>query len=295
MSKLITKIQNLNPKNKKIIVGALFLWSLTLISSGSIMALSKKPVTKTTNKVQFKIVQKQVKSKNIVLKDMSQEINNPLSVNVTDYLKNATTLDPKIIKELKLDTSAVNVTEAGSYTYTITYKEKKYNGTFTITAKPLPDVTLTLKDLNIEVGSTLSTDASTYITETITDEVKAALKIDLTNIDTSKAGSYQYTITYNGKLYTGKVTVYQPQANYELKCTDKEANSLSADALKNDRQLTCSIYNNGTTTGDTVLANEDSKINCKKITDTDTSCDIMWVANYKNKTYYQTITYTIVK
>ena len=33
---------------------------------------------------------------------------------------------------LRLDTSTVKITEAGKYTYTITYKKKKYNGNIDI-------------------------------------------------------------------------------------------------------------------------------------------------------------------
>ena len=69
---------------------------------------------------------------------------------------------------------------------------------------------LTLKTLNLEVGSALSTDIQNYITETLTDEVKQNIKLDLTNVNTAQAGNYQYTVTYNGRLYTGTITIYEP-------------------------------------------------------------------------------------
>ena len=131
-------------------------------------------------------------------------------MNVKDYLENANDIDNKIINELQLDTSMVNVNQAGDYTYTITYKKKTFNGTFTIKEKPLPDMVLTLKTLNLEVGSALSTDIQNYITETLTDEVKQNIKLDLTNVNTAQAGNYQYTVTYNGRLYTGTITIYEP-------------------------------------------------------------------------------------
>ena len=70
---------------------------------------------------------------------------------------------------------------------------------------------LTLKNLNLETGSALSTDVQTYITEKLTTEVKKNIKLNLTNVNTAQAGSYQYTVTYNGRLYTGTITIYTPQ------------------------------------------------------------------------------------
>ena len=35
-------------------------------------------------------------------------------------------MDEKVLKSLKLDTSLVNINQAGDYNYTITYKKKKY-------------------------------------------------------------------------------------------------------------------------------------------------------------------------
>ena len=175
------------------------------------MSFMNTQITKTTK--ELKITQKRVanmKSNEILLKPMEQEINQPISMNVKDYLENANDIDNKIINELQLDTSMVNVNQAGDYTYTITYKKKTFNGTFTIKEKPLPDMVLTLKTLNLEVGSALSTDIQNYITETLTDEVKQNIKLDLTNVNTAQAGNYQYTVTYNGRLYTGTITIYEP-------------------------------------------------------------------------------------
>lgn len=204
--------KNLSNKQRYIIASAIAIWGIIFIGSGVTMTLMDKPVTKT--KSELKITQKRVanmKSNEIRLKNMEQEINQPLSVNVADYLENANDIEDKIIKELQLDTSMVNATQAGTYTYTIKYKKKTFNGTFTIKEKPLPDMVLTLKNLNLEVGTALSTEIQTYITETLTDEVKQNIKINLTNVNTAQAGSYQYTVTYNGRLYTGTITVFEPQ------------------------------------------------------------------------------------
>lgn len=206
-------MKKLTNKQAKIISLALATWGIILIGSGTAMSLMEKPVEKS--KVELKVVQKRVaetKSNEIKLKDMELQINEPLSVNIKDYLENPNDIEDNIIKILKLDTSMININQAGTYTYTITYKKKKFNGTFTIKEKPLPEVeTMTLKTLNLELGSTLSTDISTYITETLTDEVKANTKLNLSNVNTSQSGNYQYTVTYNGKLYTGTIIIYEPQ------------------------------------------------------------------------------------
>lgn len=210
-------LKNITPKQRNIIVATVSIWGFILIGSGVTMNLMSKPATAVT-KQEIKITQKRVanmKSNEIRLKEMEQEINQPLSMNIKDYLENANDIEDSILQELKLDTSMVNVNQAGNYTYTITYKKKTFNGAFKIKEKPLPDMILTLKNLNLELGSALSTDLTTYINETLTDEVKANVKLNLTNVNTAQAGSYQYTVTYNGRLYTGTITIFEPQKTEE--------------------------------------------------------------------------------
>lgn len=203
--------KSLSKKQKYIIAGFTAVWGLVFIGSGVSMSLMNTPVTKTKN--ELKVTQKRVanmKSNEIRLKSMEQEINQPISMNIKDYLENVNDIDEKIINELQLDTSMVNVNQAGNYTYTITYKKKTFNGSFTIKEKPLPDMVLTLKSLNLEVGSALSTDIQNYIAETLTEEVKQNIKLNLSNVNTATPGPYQYTVTYNGRLYTGTITIYEP-------------------------------------------------------------------------------------
>lgn len=223
-------LKNTTYKQRTIIIVTLMIWSVIFIGSGISMQMMDKPKTKT--KTELKITQKRVanmKSNEILLKSMEQEINQPLSMNIKDYLENVDDIDNTILNELKLDTSMVNANQAGTYTYTVTYQKKTFNGTFEIKEKPLPDMVLTLKSLNLELGSALSTDIQTYITETLTDEVKNNVKLDLTNVNTAQAGNYQYTVTYNGRLYTGNITIYEPQKAeekdpYEQQKTDCETN-----------------------------------------------------------------------
>lgn len=230
-------INNLTNKQIKMISITIAVWGLILIGSGSFMATIEKPTT--ISQVKLKVVQKRVaeiKSNEIKLKDMELEINQPLSVNVKDYLENVNDIDEKIIKALKLDTSTVNINEAGTYTYTITYKNKKFNGNFTIKEKELPDTTMTLKNLSLEIGTSLSTDIQTYVVETLSDEIKANTKLDLSSVNTAQGGNYQYSVTYNGKLYTGTITIYQPQITNSP--TQKEENIKEDETNQEDTKET---------------------------------------------------------
>lgn len=203
----------LTNKETRIISIALASWGLILTGSGYAMqgmTNTKSEVIKNDLEIVHKRVA-EVKSNEIKLKDIELEINNTLSVDVKDYLENIDEIDSDTLKELKLDTSMIKTTEAGSYTYTISYKKKKYNGTVVIKEKKLPEVDLTVNNLSLTIGSPLSTDKQVYIKETLTDEVKESIIIDLTQVDTQKAGTYKYTVTYNSILYTGNITVYEPQ------------------------------------------------------------------------------------
>lgn len=207
-------MKKFNLKDRKAITLACTIWGISLIGSGCILNNMTSSVPIATNKKELQITQKRVitqKTNEIKLKDIEIEINTPLSVSVKDYLENIDKIDLSIIKELKLDISSIKINEAGTYKYTVTYNKKKYIGYCVIKEKELPNVEITLKSLKLEVGSPISTDLTAYIKETLTDEVKANITIDLSKVSTNEAGIYQYTITYKGKLYTGTIEVYQPQ------------------------------------------------------------------------------------
>ena len=68
----------------------------------------------------------QAKKNEIKLKDIVLEINNPISVNVVDYLENADQISQNVLSQLVLDTSLVNINQAGSYQYSIKYNKKRY-------------------------------------------------------------------------------------------------------------------------------------------------------------------------
>ena len=205
--------QGLTNKESRLLSITLACCGLLMIASGLTMTLSGDKVmvkhTYTLDIAESKVAQAQTNE--LKLKDMELEINNPLSLNINDYLENANAIDPSVLKALKLDTSTVNINQAGSYNYIIQYKKKKYNGVFVIKAKELPKVEITLKNLSLEKGSALSTNVSTYITEELTDEVKNNIIINLKDVNTTQPGEYQYTVTYDNKLYTGKIWIYEKQ------------------------------------------------------------------------------------
>ena len=197
---------------KRIIPITLAIWGIICISTGLILNMQDR--TEIQNKYSLNIKTKQVEDlrvNEIVLKDMELEVNNPLSVDPKDYIENAENLDQSVLKALKLDTSMVNINEPGIYAYTITFKSKKYNGTFTITAKEIPNFTLTLKEINLSVGDAISTNVSSYIKENLTEEVKNNLTLDLRDVKTNVAGTYYYKVIYGETTYTGKVIVTEKQ------------------------------------------------------------------------------------
>ena len=76
-----------------------------------------------TPKTSFLLVeQRQVgikKEVSLKLKEISSEVNMPLSVNVSDYLEEP--VEDDILSQLKLDTSTVNVQQPGEYKYHVYY------------------------------------------------------------------------------------------------------------------------------------------------------------------------------
>ena len=200
----------LNQKELKILSITIAVWGFFLIGSGLIVNSNKKTITKINYKLDVsteKISETQAKKNEIILKNLEVEIDNPISVNIKDYLVDADKLNPSMLNKLKLDTSLVNTSQPGTYNYTITYKKKKYQGTIKVKQKELPDMNFTLKEITLYIGDAISTDARTYIKETITDEILNNIILDLSQVDTSKQNSYKYFITYKNTKYEGTINV----------------------------------------------------------------------------------------
>lgn len=199
---------------RNFVVGTFSFLGVLCITSGVSMPYLAK-ATEKSSVTKLSVTQRKVtnaKSNEIKLKDVKIEVNQLLSLNTADYLANPDDIEDSIVKRLKLDTSNVNTNQVGNYSFTITYNKKIYNGTVIVINKPLPQVsTMTLNSLSFEVGSNLPVDVSSYIKEQLSDEVKAAIILDTSNVDTNKPGSYLYSVSYNGKLYTNTITIYEPK------------------------------------------------------------------------------------
>ena len=203
-------------KNDKLLAISMITFSgMLCLSVGVALPLMPKDVSNKTvllnisrNKVEKK------KSNEIVLKEMQSEVNQPISVDVRDYV-DTNLLDEAVIKKLKLDTSAVNILQPGNYTYVVKYKNKTLTGIYIIKEKELPKVdNITLKSFDWFVGDTLSTNIDDYITVQLSDEVKANCKLDLSQVNVNAVGPYAYSLSYNGQVYTGVINVInRPEQN----------------------------------------------------------------------------------
>ncbi|MBR5369754.1 MAG: hypothetical protein IK137_00450 [Bacilli bacterium] len=203
----------LNQKQARILSSTLTVFSIFMIGSGIVLNIQNKPIVNTKYVVSVekkKIAEAQAKTDEIKVKDLEIEINNPISVNIKDYLDNIEKLQESTIKQLKLDTSLVNINQAGTYKYTITYGKKKYIGNIKVKEKELPNVTLTLKSIKLKTKESLSSNPRTFIEGEITDEVYNNLTLDISKVDTQNQGDYTYYIIYKGVTYQGKVEVRDP-------------------------------------------------------------------------------------
>ncbi len=227
---------------------------LLFIGSGVAMNMHDTTVIETTYSLgvyQNKVSES--KTNEIILNDMTIEVNNPISVDVRDYLKDVQNIDSNVLNSLKLDTSYVNINEAGTYTYTISYKKKKYNGTFIVTEKELPKVTLTLRNLTLKKDSPLETTLSTYIVEELTDEIKNNIVLDLSNVKTNIEGTYQYSVTYNNKIYLANIEIYTPQAPTIITPNSTEQ---IKDTTNTDTNTSTEVDNQTTTDNTTSIEND---------------------------------------
>ncbi len=217
--------QQITKKEARTLSITIFSCGLLLIGSGLVM--TKYPNTKTIVEKHYTldITEQKVataKTNEIKLKDIELEINKPISLNIKEYIENIDEIEESVIKSLKLDTSMVNINQAGTYNYTVSYKKKKYTALFIIKEKELPKLDLTLKNLSLEKGAALSTNVSTYIIEELPEEAKNNIVINLKEVNTSQPGEYQYSVIYDNKLYTAKIWIYEKSATIITPNTQEE-------------------------------------------------------------------------
>ncbi len=89
-----------------------------------------------------------------------------------------------------------------------------------------PQITITTKDLEINIGEKLSTNIADYATITGTSSTNCSL--DIVNVDTKTAGSYEYKITCGETIKSGKVNVID---NSELVVNIKPVYKVKGDAI----------------------------------------------------------------
>lgn len=203
----------MSSKDMKFLSFIIAFWGIIFIGSGLVMNKTYKPKKKIrySLNIEEKIIsQAQAKTNEIKLKDLEIEINNPISMNIEDYLENISNIEMSVLKVLKLDTSLVNITQAGTYQYTITYNKKKYIGTIKIKEKELPNVTFTLINLTLTTGDAVPTNPRNYIKEAITEEVYNNITLDISKVNNQVQGNYEYFIKYNGTIYKGEIAYRNP-------------------------------------------------------------------------------------
>lgn len=203
----------LSKKEIQILSIFIAVWGIFLIGNGIVLSSSDaQTITKvkySLNVTQKRISETQAKKNEIILKDFEIETNSPISVNVKDYLVDADKLNEVMLEQLELDTSAVNINQAGTYNYYVKYKKKKYQGRIVIKEKELPDMTFTLKNISLETGKAIPTDIRTYINETIPEELLKtdALELDLRQVNNQVQNDYKYYIIYKNTKYEGIISV----------------------------------------------------------------------------------------
>lgn len=203
----------MSSKEMKVLSFIIAFWGIVFIGSGLYMNKSFKPkeiIRYSLNVEEKRISQAQAKTNEIKLKDLEIEINNPISMNIEDYLENISNIEMSVLKVLKLDTSLVNITQAGTYQYTITYNKKKYIGTVKIKEKELPNVTFTLINLTLTTGDAIPTNPRNYIKEEIEEEVYNNITLDISKVNNQVQGNYEYFIKYNGTIYKGEIAYRNP-------------------------------------------------------------------------------------
>ena len=98
----------MSSKDMKFLSFIIAFWGIIFIGSGLVMNKTYKPKEKIrySLNIEEKIIsQAQAKTNEIKLKDLEIEINNPISMNIEDYLENISNIEMSVLKVLKLDTS----------------------------------------------------------------------------------------------------------------------------------------------------------------------------------------------
>ena len=215
-----------NNKELKILAIFIAIWGIFFLTSGTIMQKNSHIKTKINYELMIEKKQNsqsQAKKIEIELKDIETEINYPISVNVKDYIVDGDQIDENIIKQLELDTSLVNISESGTYLYTIKYNKKKYQAKIIVKEKELPDMKFTLKEITMYIGDSIPTNKKDYITEILPEEIYDNITLEIPTIDTSTQNDYKYYATYKNTKYEGTIKVREKviQTFVKNKCPEE--------------------------------------------------------------------------
>lgn len=194
----------------------LAIWAIALICVGKGMDNDDNVITKKTYSINITKKQEasaQQKTVDLVLKQFELEVNTPLSTNAKDYIENPETFSELQLRQLSdtLDTSEVNITQPGTYKYSMIYKKKKRTSTIVIKEKEIPNVTFTLKAKVMPVSGSISRDKKDYIYETLDEEVYQNMILDLREVEGHESipGKYKYSITYKDTTYYGDYEIVE--------------------------------------------------------------------------------------
>ena len=226
-----------NKKEKRILSLVFAFFGILSICSGIYMNCNtKKEKINYDLKIDIK-KDKDIKAKSndLKLKDITIEINNPISLDIKDYIENIDELDKNIIKISKLDTSLVNINQPGIYKYTITYKKKKYIADIIVKEKELPSINFTLKNITLLTNEIIPTDPKYYINEEITDEICNNIKLDLSEVKNEEQGNYNYYIYYKSTKYQGNILIRNPGPTI-VQPTKKEKEEENNEIIENNKE-----------------------------------------------------------
>jgi hypothetical protein len=143
-------------------------------------------------------------------------------MNAKDYIVENNKFSDLQLKQLSetLDTSLVNINQAGTYKYTILYKKVKYEGTITVKEKEQPKVNFTLKAKIMPTTGTLSREKRDYIYEELSDEILNDMILDLREIEANQSnpGKYKYSVTYKDTIYYGDFEIVEDVITNRITC-----------------------------------------------------------------------------
>lgn len=236
-------------KSRLILTTFLAITGAGMLGSGLYLQFMRAPEVKSKNKINTMVnndipIEEDLK---ITLKELKLSLNQALSMDIQNYIEEP--VENSILQRLTLDTSKVDMSKVGTYTYFITYQDKIFEGMIIVEEntelamnepieETLPETNkkITLKNISLKLGDEISKDVSYYVNETLTETEKQQMTLDISSVTSNKAGSYQYSITYNGMFYTGSIAIVEDQViPSSPKEEEKEDNATTQETESNQQ------------------------------------------------------------